>query len=233
MMGEHTDALVEHIEKTTVVPHNIIVVNVGNQYPSKYGVITTKHNVELNHALMIGVQYARYLEIRQEVTNFAYWFILTSVSFTDQSDVLKALYDEMESQEKCVMLSPSFDSESNIPWNDLHTRGVGYRRTWGCDCYATLYRSEFFDAYEYTPELLVGWGMDLEMSYWANRTANEVGVMDSVVMHKNSTPNPRWDESVEQRNARGAEQMHKVLNDKYGNNAVDFLVNECHRISGV
>jgi hypothetical protein len=229
-MPESTESLCYHVGLSEV-EHDIIVVNIGEHGNSPLGSVSVKQNVQMTHGILMGIQYSKYLEAVGNFKYLGYWILLTSTVFTSDVDVLSYLISEMENNPNCVMITPSFDKSSEIAWDNLYNSGSGYRHTWGSDCFALLYRADWYNSKGgYDNRLLVGWGVDLEMSYLAKREGKDIVVCDDVVMHKatgNMDKLGRMPESISDRNKRGAEEMHRILNEKYGANAVDMMGKYC------
>lgn len=235
-MGERTDALVEHIEKTTKCRHEFFIVDAVDDlhppfYRSKYATAILDYNPQMNAGLMLAVKQAHEREQVIHEKFFAYWFITTSMSFlnVDTQDTLDNLLSVLCYQSDAVIVSPALDKSSGTAWTNMKVkRGNEWRQTHGCDCLATVYRADWFDAQGgYNPDLTIGWGMDMEMSWKARQQHRTIWINEYVQMHKEESvayAMGRWNFTPEERRVKGREEMYQVLTAKYGENFIEKLM---------
>ena len=235
-MPERTDALVEHIQNTTNYPHKIFVVSMvdgaeDRVLHSKYATMECYVDLQMNRAITLGVKQAKGSEIIEDNRFFAYWFITTSMVFIDDKDIMSILAEKFIYDENAVQLSPALDKSSGTSWTNMITKGNQYRswrKTFGMDCLATMYRADWFDSIGgYTPELTYGWGMDMEVSWKARRDDKTSWISEDCCMHKDLSvayKMGRWDVTPEIRNTEGNKEADKVLGDKYGPMYIEKLM---------
>ena len=237
-MGERTDALIEHIEHTTSIDHRYFIIDMVDDpkppfFRSQYATTTLDYNLQMNGGLTLAVEEAHKFEKKRGVKFLAYWFITTSMNFLDgdDNDIPNHLLTKLIDDPNAVIISPALDGSSGTAWTNMKVRnGRGLRQTLGCDCLATMYRADWFDAQGgYNPDLKIGWGMDMEMSWKARSQGRTIWICEDVMMHKEESvayKMGRWNFLPEERGKRGSEEMEKVLSAKYGKDYIQKLMLE-------
>ena len=88
-----------------------------------------------------------------------------------------------------VGVHPALTEDSTTSWKQLMTRGGNEpRQTWMIDNIASLWRASWFDRMgRFDPELIYGWGIDLEMCWLARRFGRTLYVHEGVQMKKSVT----------------------------------------------
>lgn len=232
-MGEQCDYLVEHIEKTTTTPHDFYIIDMVDDptppfFRSKYATTILNENLQMGGGLNFAVQKAHQSGNKYK----AYWFITTSMSFTDNYDFLPHLVQRLYDEPSAVIVSPALTTQSGTAWTNMKTKGgSGWRQTHGLDALATLYWADWFDEQGgYNPDLKMNWGGDMELSWKARSQGKTIWILEPARMHKIESlayKIGRWNFTPQERNEKASAEMHRVLSAQYGENFIEKLMWEC------
>lgn len=217
-MPERADALAEHIRACVRWPHDLIVVdNRSDLVPSARSTnVRLTHNVQTTGGWLAGLDYADDLG----GDYLAYWFLITSAEFVDDSDPLTPMAQLLMDDENAVGAHPALTPDSTTAWKHLHARGGPMRRTWMIDNIASLYRASWFDAIgRFDPAMSMAWGIDLETCWLARSQDRSLWVHEGVQVKKVTdigyTMN-RMNMSADARRSLAGAEMAEVLGRKYG-----------------
>lgn len=222
-MPERADALAEHIKANVQWEHDLILVDNGSNLvpPAKNTTIALKHNVQTCNGWLMGLHYADALAVNRGEKYFAYWFLITSAEFVDDTDVLTPMVEFLKSNLSAVGIHPSLTPDTTTHWEQLITRGGKEpRETWMIDNIASLYRADWFDSIgRFDPSLTFAWGIDLE-TCWRARQQNRTLWVDERVRMKKVTnigySMDRMNMSAGQREVQAGSQMCDILSKRYG-----------------
>ena len=93
-----------------------------------------------------------------------------------------------------------------------------------------MYRADFFDVVGgYDKNLIIGWGMDMELSWKARLLGRTIWISEACKMHKERSVAAfmgRWHETPLEREELGRNEMDAVLGAKYGPGYIEKLMNE-------
>jgi hypothetical protein len=111
--------------------------------------------------------------------------------------------------------------DSTTAWTHLITRGgIGCRQTWMLDNISSLYRADWFDSIgRFDPNLVYGWGIDLETCYIARKQQRTLWVCEDAKVKKVTDIGyamDRMNMSAERRRELARSNMSAVLLKKYG-----------------
>jgi hypothetical protein len=222
-MPERADALAEHIKAHTAWEHDIILVDNGSDItkPAKNTTLALKWNVQTTNGWMAGLDYADALAAYSGAPYFAYWFLITSAEFIDNTDVLTPMAEFLKLNPSAVGVHPSLSRDTTTSWDHLITRG-GWepRETWMIDNIASLYRSDWFDRLgRFDRNLIYGWGIDLE-TCWKARQQNCTLWVDERVRMKKVTDigyaMNRMNMTDGERKVKAGSNMCDILSKRYG-----------------
>ena len=217
-MPERTDALVKYIKrhvKNTLV--DVVVVDNGSDLvkPSKYTIVKLKNNIQTTGGWLAG------LDVLQD-DYLAYWFMITSTEFTAESyDPLTPMVAKLKDDSNAVGVHNALTKDSTTAWKHLITRGgIGCRPTWMIDNISSLYRADWFDEISrFDPDLIYGWGIDLETSWLARTQGRSLWVCEDAKVKKVTDIGyamSRMNMSAEQRRSLAGLNMLDVFRKKYG-----------------
>src|SRR3972149_7928034 len=230
-MPEAADAIGDYIENYVKYPHKLIIVDNGSDLvkPSKWTSIVLNENLQTTAGWLTGLSFADYLEIKHKAKFFAYWILITSISFPNtKSDLLSPLVQFLLDNPEAAAISHSLSSASTTNWKHLYDRGTGNpRRTWMLDNISTLYRADWFNKIgRFDPKMTYAWGSDLETSYLARSQGKSLWVYDGLSVTKKSDiayKMNRMGIRSGERHRKATENMTEVLESKYGNNWKDTI----------
>lgn len=219
-MPERTDAICEHIERKTAVPHDLYVIDNASDIapPSAYtNVSIHPRNKQTTAAWLEGLKAAQKVD-----RYFAYVFAITSADFTGcTGDPLEHQVDLLQTNDNAVGVHPALTMDSTTSWTHLIARGCpGARRTWMIDNIFSMYRADWFDKIGwFDPELRYAWGIDLETCWIARSQGKEIYVHEGVQVRKVTDIGYRMERmrmSAEERRHLAGQNMAIILERKYG-----------------
>ena len=216
-MPERADALYQQFEKMDH-PHKTILIDNGSDIckPAFPTNLFLKDNVQTTRGWLAGVD-----SLKGEKF-YGYIFAITSASIPiENTSLLSELVETMVSHPTSVIVSPALTKDSTTGWQHLKTTGQGgCHRTWMVDNIITLYRASWFDKVgRFDPELIYGWGIDLEASYLARKNKRSIWITEDTLVKKVSnigyTMN-RMNMKANERRELAAENVEQVFEKKYG-----------------
>ena len=227
-MPERTDALVKYIKrhvKNTLV--DVVVVDNGSDLvkPSKYTIVKLKNNIQTTGGWLAG------LDVLQD-DYLAYWFMITSTEFTAESyDPLTPMVAKLKDDSNAVGVHNALTKDSTTAWKHLITRGgIGCRPTWMIDNISSLYRADWFDEIgRFDPDLIYGWGIDLETSWLARTQGRSLWVCEDAKVKKVTDIGyamSRMNMTAEKRRSLAGLNMLDVFRHKYGVMGYNNVMNE-------
>lgn len=222
-MPERADALAENIKASTAWEHDIILVDNGSDLtkPAKNTTLALKWNVQTTNGWMMGLNYADALAAYRGTPYLAYWFLITSAEFIDDTDVLTPMAEFLKLNPSAVGIHPSLTKDTTTSWDHLITRdGYEPRETWMIDNIASLYRASWFDRNgRFDRSMVYGWGIDLE-TCWRARDQNRTLWVDERVRMKKVTDigyaMNRMNMTDGERKVKAGQNMCDVLSKRYG-----------------
>ena len=229
-MPERTDALVKYIRKRVKsYPLDVIVVDNASDLvkPSKYTNVYLRENVQTTGGWLAGLDALN----RQY---YAYWFLITSTEFDPQQsfDPLMPMVAKLKNDFQAVGVHNALTTDSTTAWKHLITRGgIGCRQVWMIDNISSLYRADWFDSIgRFDPELIYGWGIDLETAYIARQQKRTLWVCEDAKVRKITDIGytmDRMNMTADRRRELARENMVSVLTKKYGAFAMHKILNDC------
>lgn len=218
-MPERTDALVKYMRKRVKsYPLDVIVVDNASDLvkPSKYTDVYLRENVQTTGGWLAGLDALN----RQY---YAYWFLITSTEFVPMQsyDPLMPMVAKLRNDAQAVGIHNALTNDSTTAWKHLMTRGgIGCRQVWMIDNISSLYRADWFDSIgRFNPELVYGWGIDLETAYIARQQKRTLWVCEDAKVRKITDIGytmDRMNMDAEKRKKLARENMTVVLSRKYG-----------------
>lgn len=216
-MPERTDALVEYIHTHVKTPVDVIVVDNGSDLvePAKSTTVWLTKNVQTTGGWLAGLD-------SLSGKYFAYWFLITSAEFTDDSlDPLTPMVRKFKKDANAVGVHNALTADSTTAWKHLLTDGSkGCRETWMIDNISALYRADWFDSIgRFDPDLVYAWGIDLETCYKAREQGRSLWVCEKAKVKKITDIGysmNRMNMSSNDRVRFASENMTAVLTRKYG-----------------
>jgi len=217
-MPERTDALVEYIRKHVKSAVDVIVVDNGSDLvpASQYTTLKLDRNVQTTGGWLAGLN-----SLRGDY--FAYWFLITSTEFVEglSGDPLTPMVQKLASDPQAVGVHNALTPDYVGAWHQLVRReGRGFRQTWMIDNISSLYRADWFDSIgRFDPELIYGWGIDLETCWLARKAGRTLWVCEDAPVRKTTNIGyamNRMNMSAEDRSKLAYRNMVDVLNRKYG-----------------
>jgi len=218
-MPERTNALVKYIHNhAQVFPVDVIVVDNGSDLvkPSKYTTVRLEKNLQTTGGWLAGLD-----SLDQQY--FAYWFLITSTEFVNWAsyDPIMPMVMKLINDTQAVGVHSALTTDSTTAWSHLLTRGgIGCRETWMIDNVSSLYRADWFDSIgRFDPELIYGWGIDLETCYIARKQKRTLWVCEDTKVKKVTDIGyamARMNMSAERRRELARDNMREVLMAKYG-----------------
>jgi GT2 family glycosyltransferase len=225
-MPERTDALVRYIRKRVKsYPVDVIVVDNASDLvkPSKFTNVYLSKNTQTTGGWLAGLDALN----RQY---FAYWFLITSTEFAplQSFDPLMPMVAKLKNDDQAVGVHNALTTDSTTAWKHLITRGgIGCRQTWMLDNISSLYRAEWFDGIgRFDPELIYGWGVDLETCYIARQQERTLWVCEDAKVKKITDVGYRLERmnmDSEERKRLARINMRDILSRKYGENWSDLM----------
>ena len=230
-MPERANSLAEHIKANVKCDHDLILVDNGSDIkePSRYTSLWLKWNVQTTNGWMMGLNYADALAAHRGVPYFAYWFLITSTEFVDDSDVLSPMVDFLRNNPSAAGIHPALTGDTTTYWEHMKARGGDQpRETWMIDNIASLYRASWFDQIgRFDRKLTYAWGIDLETCYKARQQSKTLWVDERVRMKKVTNIGydmDRMNMSADRRSLLAGNQMRDVLSRRYGSASWDALM---------
>ena len=222
-MPERADALAEHIKAHVQWPNDIILVDNGSDIakPAQNTALRLQDNVQTTNGWMMGLDYADALSAYRGEPYFAYWFLITSTEFVDDSDVLSPMAEFLKANPSAVGIHPALTKDSTTSWQHLVTREKQEpRETWMIDNIASLYRADWFDSIgRFDRSLIYGWGIDLETCWKARQDDRTLWVDERVRVKKVTDIGYKMDRmnmTANTRRLKAGTNMCEVLYRKYG-----------------
>jgi GT2 family glycosyltransferase len=225
-MPERTDALVRYISRHVIsYPVDVVVVDNASDLvkPSRYTSVYLKENVQTTGGWLAGLE-----SLRNDY--FAYWFLITSTEFVPMQsyDPLMPMMAKLKNDLRAVGVHNALTKDSTTHWKHLITRGgISCRETWMLDNISSLYRASWFDKIgRFDPELIYGWGVDLETCYKARQQNRTLWVCEDAKVRKITDIGykmERMNMTGERRRELARENMKEVLSKKYGANWSDLM----------
>jgi hypothetical protein len=215
-MPERTNALVESLMRSGH-PHDIIVIDNGSDIvgSSKYTTLQLEHNIQTTGGWLAGLD-------SLEQRYFAYMFLITSAEIPNQdNDIIGTLASTLKDDKQAVGVHPALTADSTTAWNHLITTGKsGIRKTWMIDNIASMYMADWFDDIgRFDPDLIYGWGIDLETSWKAREQRRTLWINEDVYVKKITDIGydmNRMNMSAQKRRQVASDNMRDVLSRKYG-----------------
>lgn len=213
-MPERADALYEYLAKY-VDPEKLDILLIDNGLdicdPSRHTGLCLPVNVQTTNGWLRGLEYLDKLG----KDYFAYWFIITSAEFVT-GNPLAPMLAAMEADPDLVGVHPTLTMNSTTSWNHLKQPGP----TWMIDNIAALWRADWFNSIgRFDPELIYGWGIDLETCYKARLQGKKLLVCEDSLVKKVTDIGysmGRMNMSAEERRELARENMDRVFTKKYG-----------------
>lgn len=216
-MPERADALAEHI-KRSIWPVDVYLVDNGSdiQPPAHNTNVKIEQNVQTTNGWLAGLKASD-----ERGPYFAYWFLITSAEFVDDLEVLYPMAEWMLDNDDVVGVHPALTTDSTTAWAHLYDRATGMpRQTWMIDNIASLWRADWFnDIGRFDPELIYGWGIDLETCYLARKAGRTLWVDERVNIKKVTDIGykmGRMNMQAEVRRKLASTNMNAVLSKRYG-----------------
>jgi len=229
-MPERTDALVKYIHNhAQVFPVDVVVVDNGSdlEKPSKYTTVRLEKNVQTTGGWLAG------LDSLKGQQYFGYWFLITSTEFVNGAtyDPIMPMVMKLINDEQAVGVHSALTPDSTTAWKHLISRsGIGCRETWMIDNISSLYRADWFDSIgRFDPELIYGWGVDLETCYLARKQKRTLWVCEDTKVKKVTDIGyamNRMNMSADQRRELARDNMKEVLYKRYGGGWVQMMYGE-------
>jgi GT2 family glycosyltransferase len=220
-MPERADSLAQTIKCLSGWPVDVYLVDNGSDLmePAQHTNVFLRHNVQTTQGWLSGLQEA---DLSKE-DYFAYWFLITSAEFVNETSVLRPMVEWLIDNPRAVGIHPALSEDSTTNWKHLINRGFGLpRQTWMIDNIASLYRADWFTAIgRFDPDMIYGWGIDLETSYKARKQGRSLWVDERVEMRKITDIGyemNRMNMTSQERRILAAHNMTSVLQQKYGRN---------------
>lgn len=237
-MPEATDALYEHVERRTCIPHDWFVTDNASDLvpPSVYtNVWIRERNRQTTAGWLEGLKAAR-----KQGGYLAYLFCITSCDFDGQTaDPLEPMYELLQQDSNAVGVHAALTADSTTSWEHLKTRGglperssderidniqiygdTYARRTWMLDNLWCMYRADWFDSIGgFDPDLRYAWGIDLETCWRARAEGRSLWVHEGVQIRKVTNIGYRMERmrmSADERSQKAGENMRIILEQKYG-----------------
>jgi GT2 family glycosyltransferase len=224
-MPERTDDLVKYIRHNVKVPCDVVVVDNGSDLvkPSKYTTVRLEKNIQTTGGWLAGLN-------SLDRQYFAYWFLITSTEFVygESFDPLMPMVAKLQNDEQAVGVHNALTVDSTTAWTHLKTRGgIGCRQTWMLDNISSLYRADWFDSIgRFDPDLIYGWGIDLETCYIARKQQRTLWVCEDARVKKVTDIGyamDRMNMSAEDRRVKARENMMSILSKRYGSAWHDLM----------
>ena len=230
-MPERTDALAEHINNRIEWPHMLFVIDNGSDIAprSKHTNVFLEKNRQTTGGWLAGLEAAdSYHE-----DWLAYWFLITPAEFPEYvfGDPLAPMAQFLLDAPNAVGIHPALTPDSTTSWTHLIARGGDYpRRTWMIDNIASLYRADWFNSIgRFDPDLIYGWGIDLETCWKARQQGRSLWVHEGSWVKKITDIGyqmGRMNMSAETRRQVAGNNMAEVLSARYGPDWWDRMLNE-------
>ena len=217
-MPERADALAQHIMDKSAHPVDVYLIDNGSDImpPAEHTNVRLDRNVQTTNGWLCGMKAAE-----KKAQYFAYWFLITSAEFVDDNDPLTPMVEFLLDNENAVGIHPALTLDSTTAWAHLYDRkGNLPRRTWMIDNIASLYRADWFDSIgRFDPELVYGWGIDLETCYLARKAGKSLWVDERVQIKKVTDIGyamNRMNMKAHVRRVNASRNMQAVLAKRYG-----------------
>jgi len=229
-MPERTNALTDYISHHCN-DVEIITVDNGSDHVHRleHPQVALGENVQTTAGWLMGLHYADCLERKYKGKFSAYWFIITSAEFTDESkDPLAPMVAWLDSHYDAVGCHPALTEDSTTSWTHMKAVGTGFRQTWMIDNICALYKADWFNSIgRFDPTLEYAWGVDLESCWKARSSGNSLWICDNVKVKKVTdvgyTMN-RMGMDAEQRRTLARANMDEVFTERYGANWRKFMM---------
>jgi len=149
-------------------------------------------------------------------------FLITSAEIPNQdNDIIGTLASTLKDDKQAVGVHPALTADSTTAWNHLITTGKsGIRKTWMIDNIASMYMADWFDDIgRFDPDLIYGWGIDLETSWKAREQRRTLWINEDVYVKKITDIGydmNRMNMSAQKRRQVASDNMRDVLSRKYG-----------------
>ncbi len=122
-----------------------------------------------------------------------------------------------------VVVHPALTEDSTTAWKHMITRGGDQpRRTWMVDNIASLYRADWFhEVGGFDKDLVYGWGIDLELCWWARYLGRSIWIHEGCRVKKVTDIGyamGRMNMRAEERRVRAGANMAETLRKRYGEN---------------
>ena len=219
-MGERADALYEYIDRHSVWPVDIYLVDNASDLVEpavNTNVWIKPNNKQTTAAWLEGLKQAK-----KKQDHFAYCFMITSADFPDAAgDPITPLVELLQQNKNAVGVHPALTADSTTSWTHLVTRGGDDpRRTWMIDNICSMYRTDWFDSIGwFDPELRYAWGIDLETCWLARSQGRELYVHEGTRVRKITNIAYRMERmrmSADDRSRLAGQNMEIILERKYG-----------------
>ena len=219
--------IMDHIDKFTKYPYAGILLNNPSDdivWEGQY-TINVSMPIEMVGAYLMALTFADTLEQLKGISFFAYWSVLTSGEFLLDKDHLTPMMDTLHNDSNAVMVSPAIEGTA---WDSLHPENHGnVVKVWGVDCNAVLWRADWFNSIgRYDIKMFYGWGGALESCWMARRDGRGIYVHHGLAMVKHdgiAEQMGRRSMSRNERNSVASENMHSILEPRYGKNFLGKL----------
>lgn len=215
-MPERTNALWEELSFDRY-PHDVYVIDNGSDLvkPSPHTNIFIDKNIQTTNGWLYGV------ETVADRNYFAYMFMITSAELpVGQINFLDPLAQILIDDPNAVIVHPALTKDSTTSWKHMITRMPrGKRQTWMVDNIASLVRANWFKKNKFDPDLIYGWGIDLEMCWKARTQGRTIWISESSCIKKETNIGykmNRMNMSARDREFRASENANQVFTEKYG-----------------
>lgn len=221
-MTERTDALCEYLlNNSDRNTFDLIVVDNGSDLvsPSKYTKVWLPINRQTMGGWLAGVD-----SLAGDDTYDSYVFTITSIEFPSfEQDIIGRLREVWVNWTNSVMISPALTADSTTAWNHMKASLTpDVRQTWMLDNLFTFYDKAWYNAKGgFDPMWAYGWGVDLEMSYFARKEGKEILLAEDIVFKKVTDIGyamNRMRMTAEQRRVLARTNMETYMRVKHGDN---------------
>lgn len=228
-MLERADKIFEYISENSRWPVDIYLIDNGSdiQKPSKHTNVWIKKNVQTCRGWLRGLEQVR----KSGKKYFAYSFLITSASFSDNIDPISPMVKFLILNRSAIGIHPALTVDSTTNWTHLITRGGSKpRQTWMIDNICSMYKSRWFDRIGwFDKRLIYAWGIDLETCYIARKENRSIWVDERVKVSKVTNIAYRMNRmnmKASERERLAGENMREVLQKKYGPDYWNIVMNE-------
>lgn len=221
-MPERTNLLVSYLKENSAA--DVVVVDNGSDMvsPSPFTTVRLKENVQTTHGWLMGLAYADALAFTSERPFFAYWFLTTSMLFSDDNvgDPAQKLAQVLVKDPLAVSVSPAWKGELKawthrmVAWNGTDEIEEKVFTDTAC-----MHRAAWFDgAGRFDKRLTYSWGTDIDMALKVQQAGRRMYVHHGVRMDIAEDVGyqmGRMGMSGQDRKRLAYDQMDRVLTEKW------------------